>query len=246
MPPDFVVDVGNTRIKWGRCAPNKVDDIVALPLVDPAAWQAQLERWAVKPGHVWAVTGVHPERRDFLANWLIEHGQKVRLIQLAQQLPLSMKVERPDQVGIDRLLNAVAVNQRRKTGESAIVVDAGSAATVDWIDADGVFRGGAIMPGFRTMGQSLNNYTALLPLVEIANPKPSIPGTSTRSAIEAGVVCAVAGGVRMFVERIRAEMNVQGEVYVTGGDGALLGAALNVPIILWLEMTLEGIRTAAS
>ena len=246
MAADYVVDVGNTRMKWGRCAPDGITDTAAMPLVDPAAWQKQTEEWAVSPGKLWALTGVHPERRDYLANWLIERGQKVRLIQLAEHLPVQVQVERPDLVGIDRLLNAVAANARRNGKESAIVIDAGSAVTVDWVDAQGVFRGGAIFPGFRTMAKSLHDFTAMLPIVEICSARPALPGSSTQAAIELGIISAVAGGARLLIERLRSERQAESTVFITGGDGPLLAAALGMPCVPWPEMTLEGVRLSAS
>ena len=82
-------------------------------------------------------------------------------------MPLEVELEHPDKVGIDRLLNAVAANRRRQEHVAAILVDAGSAVTVDYLDGNGVFRGGAIFPGFRLMARALHDYTALLPIVDI-------------------------------------------------------------------------------
>jgi type III pantothenate kinase len=123
----IVVDVGNTRIKWGWCAGGAVRKSAALPPDDAVAWQQQLEAWTAADPLTWVVSGVHPGRRDRLVDWLRRDGHAVQVVTSGQQLPLDIGVTHPDKVGIDRLLNAVAVNARRPAGSPAVIVDAGSA-----------------------------------------------------------------------------------------------------------------------
>src|SRR5262249_35779112 len=84
----------------------------------------------------------------------------------------------PRKRSIDRLCKARSPNLRRQENVAAILVDAGSAVTIDYIDSAGAFRGGAIFPGFRLMAQALHDHTALLPLVEM-DEAILPPGTST-------------------------------------------------------------------
>jgi type III pantothenate kinase len=244
MTPAVVVDVGNSRVKWGRCADGAVAEAASLPPDDPAAWLAQLERWRLLGPIAWALTGVHPQRRDQLAGWLRAQGHTVRLIDDPAELPLRVLLERPDHVGVDRLLDAVAANSRRRTGTPAVVIDAGSAVTVDLVNADGAFVGGVIMPGFRLMAQALHDYTALLPLVPPPTQPPPVPGVSTPRAVEAGVYYSVVGGVRALLARYREAVEATPQVFLTGGDGLLLHRVLT-EAQLWPLMTLEGIRLAA-
>jgi type III pantothenate kinase len=252
MHPDFVVDVGNSRIKWGRCSPGRVEAVVSFPADDSLAWQTQLADWKVPQGKTWIVTGVNPIRRDALLNWLQEQGQQVHLLEKANQLPLKVRLEKPDHVGIDRLLNAVAANSRRPEGKTAVLIDAGSAVTVDWLDEQGAFCGGAIFPGLWLMTQALHSYTALLPLVTISKPCPALPGLSTPAAMEAGVFWTVVGGINTIVERLASReplvANAPGSplmVFLAGGDAGLLAPCLNHAPVIWPEITLEGIRLAA-
>ena len=92
MNADIVVDVGNTRIKWGRCSADRVTEVVALPPDDTAAWQSQREQWPSRTLR-WVLTGVHPARRDRLADWLRQRGEVVFLLTQAGQLPLSVRLE---------------------------------------------------------------------------------------------------------------------------------------------------------
>ena len=122
-------------------------------------------------------------------------------------------------------------------------MDAGSAVTVDLVDEQGVFRGGAILPGLRLMAQALHDYTALLPVVHI-DGDAAMPEASTVEAIRAGVVAAVLGGVERLiasVERTAADL----QVFLGGGDGELLARRLARPAEYWPLMTLEGLRLTA-
>ena len=243
MTPAVVVDVGNSRIKWGLCAAAAVTEAVSLPPDEPGAWLRQIEAWRLPRPAVWAVSGVHPARRDALMDWLRARGDRTILVDDPNDLPLRVLVERPDHVGVDRLLDAVAANSRRRPGAPAVIVDAGSAVTVDYLDEAGAFRGGVIFPGPRLMAKSLHDYTALLPVVELKHPIPAAPATATRPAMEAGIFAAVVGGVEAVLAQYTRE-GLRPDLFLTGGDGALLHPAL--PLWQhWPTMTLEGIRLTA-
>ena len=249
MKPHLVADVGNSRIKWGICDAYGMITSASLPPDDLAAWQEQLSAWLPRyPGpFTWAIAGVHPERRDQLAEWIRQRGDTVTVLESWRQLPLEVKVEQPERVGIDRLLNTVALRSRTVRSVSMVVIDAGSAVTVDWVDERGTFRGGAIFPGLRLMAKALHDYTALLPEVTVRESNPPVPGTSTAAAIEAGIFWATAGGIKALVRQLayQAEDGRHGEVYLTGGDAELLAPVMDLGVCLWPRMTLEGIRIAA-
>ncbi|HEV3262619.1 MAG TPA: type III pantothenate kinase [Gemmataceae bacterium] len=247
MRPAAVADVGNTRIKWGLCSAAGVAEMVSLPADDTGAWQHQLRAWKLTGPLAWAVSGVQPQCRDSLVEWLRSQGSRVLLLDTWTQLPLRVLVERPERVGIDRLLSAVAARSRVRPGSGALIVDAGTAITVNWVDEAGAFRGGAILPGLRLMAGALHEHTALLPLVDPATcGTPAFPGTTTRAAIEAGVFWAAAGGVQALLHQFDAASPARPwELFLTGGDGGLLAPALARSHPFWPEMTLEGIRLAA-
>jgi type III pantothenate kinase len=194
----------------------------------------------VKPTQPWIVAGVHPARRDALVEWLKGRCDSVHVLVSHKELPLAVDVEVPDKVGIDRLLNAVAANRRRPDNVAAILIDAGSAVTVDYVDGVGVFKGGAIFPGFRLMAQALHDHTALLPIValdEAALP----PGTSTPHAMQAGILHAVVGGIERLITQYQHRYSTAFETYLTGGDAKVIAGKLHRQLHLWPEMTLDGI-----
>lgn len=252
MTPHVVADVGNSRIKWGLCVRGAVIDGAGLS-DDIEAWERQLADWRRRHPEMgtgplrWALASVMPARRERLVGWLRTRGDEVLTLDRAAVLPLRVGVEKPDAVGIDRLLDAVAARSR-SPGRPAILIDAGSAVTVDWLDADGAFQGGAIFPGVRLMAEALHAYTALLPLVTVTEPVPVMPGRDTAAAIGAGIFGAVVGGIEALARQLAVLSDQPPVMYLTGGDAPLLAPALDRldgPPVLWPEQTLEGIRVSA-
>jgi type III pantothenate kinase len=246
MSPDVVVDVGNTRSKWGRCEGDTVCATVSLPSDGPEAWEAQYRAWQLTPEAVWAVAGVSPPRVDQLVQWLKGRAGAPLVVSGHLQLPLAVVVDNPAAVGIDRLLDAVAATRLwGRTRLPAVIIDAGTAVTVDLVDGDGVFRGGAILPGFRLMARALHDHTALLPLVEAPAEPPFVPAINTAAALRAGVFYAVVGGVNAVVARLLKLTGVPTHIYLTGGDAPLLTSQVDARAEVWPEMTLEGLRLTA-
>src|SRR5262245_19617428 len=188
-----VADVGNTRIKWGLCGSAGIERAVSLP-EDPDAWRRQLLEWRLDGSQHWTGAGVHPKRRDHFTDWLRQQSHQVNAIDHFSRLPLVLKVDHPEKVGLDRLFNVLAAKSLVPAGRPAIVVDAGSAVTVDLMDEEGAFAGGAIFPGLRLMAEALHDQTALLPLVKTTDHAAVVPAKSTEPAIAAGVHWAVVGG----------------------------------------------------
>jgi type III pantothenate kinase len=257
MKPNVVADIGNTRSKWGYCSDDRIQKIASLPPDDETSWKEQAQAWSLPSRCSWVLAGVQPQRQLRLAEWVLARGDTLRVLGSFQDLPLKVGLPQPERVGLDRLLNAVAAKDRVKRPLSILIVDAGSAVTVDWVDEGGFFRGGVIFPGFRLMAKSLNDYTAHLPVVEMDWTNPPLPGNSTRGAIKAGIFWAIAGGIKAVLRQLAARARwAEGPhlmqckatdpvVFLTGGDAELLEPVMDSWVILWPEMTLEGVRIAA-
>lgn len=241
----FVADVGNSRLKCGRCDPAAVVETAVLSLEPSPTWDALLAAWQQNESGGWTLAGVNPAAVEGWADWLRGRGQVVRVLESFHDVPVALRVEHPETVGLDRLLNAAAANVRRPPRKPAILIDAGSAVTVDWLDADGVFCGGGIFPGLRMMLEALHRLTAQLPAVEPPESPPAMPGISTVPAMQAGVFGAAAGGIRYLARQLAELDPTTPVVYLTGGDAERLAPALSPAAILWPHMTLEGIRRAA-
>ena len=177
------------------------------------------------------------------------------MIDRREQLPVQVGVDEPERVGLDRLLNAVAAKNELSPRQPSILVDVGSAVTVDWLDEEHVFRGGAIFPGVRMMARALHEHTALLPEIAVGPPAPALPGRSTVPAMQAGVFWGVLGGIDMIARRLRQAGSRVPHVYMTGGDAEWIVEALDendkLPWMddfaktLWPEQTLVGVMLSA-
>ncbi len=188
--------------------------------------------------------GPIPGRRENLAGWLREQKQSVRLITSPSELPVATNVKQADKVGLDRLLNALAVNQRKPAGTAAVVIDAGTAITVDYVDEAGVFQGGAILPGAGMMTRALHQQTATLPLIERQelaelHGAAALPGKSTVEAMALGVASCCQGGIE-HLARAYLKLSDRVVTYIGGGDGPAVRCTWGEHY-LWPEITLEGL-----
>jgi type III pantothenate kinase len=116
---------------------------------------------------------------------IAERRDRPFLIAGAGTVPLAIRVDRPSDVGADRLVNALAAG--RLHGTPAVVVDFGTATTLDCVAADGAYVGGAIAPGLELGLEALAARTAKLPRIELRAPDRAI-GRDTVSAMQAGTV----------------------------------------------------------
>jgi type III pantothenate kinase len=131
------------------------------------------------------------------------------LVAAAGTVPIPVRVDRPGEVGADRLVNALAV--ARLYGTPAVVVDLGTATTFDCVAAVGAFVGGAIAPGLELGLEALASRTAKLPRVELRAPDRAI-GRDTVSAIQSGAVLGYQALVAGLLGRIRRELADAGDV----------------------------------
>jgi type III pantothenate kinase len=231
------IDSGNTRIKWG--------------LHDGTSWVAmgaagheeadRLEReWATlpAPGAVAAanVAGTHAEARVEAAaarwqrrvHWLRSEREACGVRNL---------YDTPEQLGVDRWAAVVAARARHAA--ACVVVIAGTATTINLLDADGAFRGGVIIPGVALMKRALAVNTAKLPFAEGAHRAEP---RNTADAIETGCLEAGAGAI----ERMRHRLGPDAACLVSGGFAAALLPLLDARAEYVEHLVLEGVRLLGS
>ncbi len=154
-----------------------------------------------------------------------------------EAVPIGRQLDPEALPGVDRLLNVAAAYDMVK--EACVVVDAGTAVTVDFVDGAGTFHGGAILPGTQLMLRSLAEGTDQLPEIELAEPKDAI-GHNTFEAIRSGVFHGLRGAVRELVERYAEFYQAYPRVVATGGDAALLFERYELIEKVIPELTLHG------
>jgi len=271
----LAIDVGNSQVKFGWFAPqagctseSKPSELpIALPLlpqpdVELAVSHVDLSRdqFAAEVG-AWLERLPAAEPQRFLASVhkgmaqvvrdLILRSSSCKLHELtAAALPLEVRVDEPELVGIDRLLCAVAANRLRERERPAVVVSMGTACTVNLIGADGAFEGGAILPGIGMSANALHKGTSALPLLSTAmiDTPGNAVGKSTRAAISSGLVWGTVGAVRELIDRMTQPFDKSPQVFVIGGDATRLAGKLtgpDGPVRHVPNMVLAGIRIAA-
>ena len=135
---------------------------------------------------------------------LVAERRGLRLVvATAGSVPIAVRVERPDDVGADRLVNVLAA--ARLYGTPAVVMDLGTATTLDCVAADGAYLGGAIAPGLELGMEALAARTAKLPRIELRAPDRAI-GRNTIEALQAGTVFGYQALAAGLLERVRAEL----------------------------------------
>jgi type III pantothenate kinase len=196
----------------------------------------------------WWIGSVNRPSATRLIDWLRTRRPQDSITLLAAgDLPMKIALERPDMVGIDRLLDALAANRLRRPGRPAVVVDVGTAITIDLVSPEGAFLGGSILPGLAMSARALHEFTDMLPLLDIAElsgPPPAL-GASTSEAMQSGLFWGAVGAIRQLVAELTKTLPGDPEVLLTGGAGpavaGLLGRlARHVP-----HLTLAGIALAA-
>ena len=153
-----------------------------------------------------------------------------------------IRVDRPKEVGADRLLNALAAHQQY--GGPLVVIDFGTATTFDVVDGDGAYLGGVIAPGVNLSIEALHKAAARLPRIGIGRPQAVI-GRDTVPAMQSGVFWGYVGLIEGIVARIRAEYGAPLKVIATGGLAPLFAEGTTIIDHTDADITLEGLRRLA-
>jgi type III pantothenate kinase len=228
----WVADVGSSFLKVARF---EGGDRAPLPeprrVVTLQSLDGQLDELAhdTLDAPVWRVISVRKAGEERLAQWVRAKFPRADYHVLTRSdFALAVNVEEPDRVGVDRLAAAVAANALRKPGRAAVVVDSGTAITVDLLDAAGVFQGGSILPGVRLASKMLHEQTDVLPEVSLrpGDPPPPACGRNTREALESGLFWGVVGAVKELTRQLSEPLSAAPHVFLSGGDGKLIAAVL--------------------
>jgi type III pantothenate kinase len=233
----LLVDIGNTNTHLGLANEKRVARCWEFPTRD-AARRPRFVRAKVEGAIIGSVVpaAVGPIRRAIRR----AYGVEPLLLSHKLDLGIGLRFPRPEQIGADRLANAVSLAHRH--GAPAIGVAFGTALVFDIINARAEYAGGVIAPGLAAMTDYLYQKTALLPKLSLREPRHAI-GKSTVEAMETGAIIGYRGLVREILAAVRHEMRGKRPVVVGTGAYAKLIAA-KLPEIKRVDenLTLEGLR----
>lgn len=222
IPSVLACDVGNTSIHIAAVRGEQVSEVrnfrigelsglgeVLAAMWDDMSGVKKLVACSVNPAGLKALEAA---AQDSIRQPVLVVGRDL-------PLPIDTDLPNPDGVGVDRLCAAVAAFDR--LGVACVVADFGTAITIDCVNEQGVFVGGAILPGLSMGAESLRQRTAQLPRVELAVPDWTF-GKDTREAIVGGLVYGARGALRELVEAYATALGHWPLVVITGGDARLI------------------------
>ncbi|MEM1445849.1 MAG: type III pantothenate kinase [Planctomycetota bacterium] len=220
----LAVSVGNTRTRLGTFTDGKLTETATLDNAEPdrldEAVQRTLGPVAADTSGAIVASSVNPKIADHVFAEIAKRTKHaIHRVERDLPIPIGRQLDPEAIVGEDRLLNAAAAFDVLK--QACVVVDAGTAITVDFVDGAGTFHGGAIAPGAQLMLDALNQRTANLPEVELDKPDEAI-GHNTIQAMRSGVYFGLRGMVHELTERFAEVAGNYPLVVATGGDAALL------------------------
>ena len=150
-----------------------------------------------------------------------------------------ISIENPREVGADRVVNAAAAH--KLYGGPLIVIDFGTATTLDAVSEEGDYLGGAIAPGIVISSEALFEHAAKLPRVELVRPPKAI-GRNSVSAMQSGIVFGYVGLIEGLVARMQKELGGTAKVIATGGLANIIASETGVVDAVELDLTLVGLR----
>lgn len=154
---------------------------------------------------------------------------------------LKNRYDDPGAVGADRIVNAVAAG--RHYGLPVIIVDIGTATTVEAVDGEGCYLGGAILTGLSVALEALVSRTAKLPSVDLEEEPPRVIATNTPDSIRSGFIYGYAGAIDALVRRSREELGESGvRVVATGGPARAIVRHCREIETFDPDLTLKGLR----
>lgn len=243
----IAINVGNTRTQVGRFDDDGLSDNARFANRDlPPIVEHIVGLWRTindKPQRSIVLASVNDTTANRLAA-MIEDQLGIEVYRIGDDLPVPVgrHLDPETITGVDRLLNAAAAYDTLK--QACIVVDVGTAVTVDFVDGEGTFHGGAIAPGAQMQLQAMHEHTDALPEIEFAAPTDEAFGRSTSQAMLRGVYHGIRGLVWKLTETYAEQYGAFPTVVATGGDAAVIFEGDELIDRIVPDLTLLGIAAA--
>ena len=233
---NLIVDVGNTFVKFAVFENNTLIHKVSFKLKDFELEYKQLSKAFpnLKAAIISSVGRLSKAQAEIIAKDLT-----VLELNYKTKLPFRNRYKTPKTLGVDRIALASASVQQFPD-RNALIIDAGTCITYDFVTKKNSYLGGAISPGIRIRYQALHNLTANLPLLEKNQPK-TITGNTTESSIHSGVVNGVIKEIDGVIDQYRSKYQDL-TVILTGGDANFLSNQLKNSIFANSNFLLEGLN----
>lgn len=250
MSSSLLLDVGNTRLKYALLQYNQLGDVLAIEHDGNALLQCQSVLLSLSNElPVWVVHVLGQVFEQQLRAWCEQQGRALHVVTTqAEAYGVKIAYHHPQHYGVDRFVAIVAARHCYPQ-QACMVIDCGTAVTIDVIDGQGVHLGGAIFSGIQLCQQSLLQRSSGLShvrLAELTTGELSSLASDTSTAIRNGCVQSIAGAIKQWHEIVNAHLNHSFICLLGGGDAMALAPFLSNDIVLREAIVLEGLAHIAS
>jgi len=242
----LVLNIGNSRLAIGAFSRGQLEYVTRIPHAQRADWPGKIaEAWSHIADRDDAEIAAASVNAPLVEP--IEHaahqatGKSIQWVGKEIDLPIKVLTENPSKTGVDRILNIAAAYEQMQ--KACVVVDVGTAITIDCCNDQGDFLGGAIAAGVGICLDGLHQRASALPQVELATPT-QVFGRSTQQAILNGLYHGIRGMVKELVESYATELGHWPDIIATGGDAAKLFDGWEMVHAIAPDLTLYGIALA--
>ncbi|HWV15797.1 MAG TPA: type III pantothenate kinase [Cellvibrio sp.] len=237
------LDCGNTRIKWRVREGAEIHEKNSCLTLEGLESIAIAEALQKKIERVWVSSVLDDEYSKKIVAWSLSYlglNPEFAVSELSGN-GVSNGYQQPEKLGVDRWLGILAA--RARSTEAFVVIDCGSAITVDVVTSQGEHLGGYIAPGLKLMREALNTKTNAINLGRIGYPENPFPGRNTVLAIKAAELIMISGLV-IHAKNIlqHYEMN-EPSLWITGGDGEWLSSVIEKSVFIE-DLVLDGLEIA--
>ncbi len=234
---NLIVDVGNTRIKYSVFS-NGEEMYATISTHDSSTLEVDNILAAYPKIRQAIVSSVRTDTQELLSYL----SARVPTIDFnhSTPIPLAISYKTPETLGSDRIAAAVGANNLFPYQE-LLVIDMGTAITIDYVSAEGEFLGGNIAPGMSLRFNSLHQLTHRLPLEEPQDETPALGKTTTeaiRGGVQEGIKHELSGYIHDFLNK-----NRNGKVILTGGDAFFFAKTIKYPIFVVCNLAMVGLHT---
>lgn len=233
---NLVADIGNTRVKLALFDGRQLADRYVSERFTRAEADALFLRWTDVRRAVAAATGCDGSG---VVSLLRERTECLLEFRPGMPTPVRNAYLTPETLGCDRLAAAVGAATLHP-GRDVLIVDFGTAVTIDLLTGDGTFRGGFISPGLKTRFRALHDYTACLPLCGPTDEMLPL-GRTTQACIEQGVMQSLAYEIAGHIDRMRAAYDDLLVIF-TGGDAKCFEKRFKNTIFANCDLVLYGLN----
>ncbi len=245
----IATDIGNSSITIGYFLESSlvVQRIPTNPLLRTDEYRLLLHTYmaekniAISAGNgiISSVVPSHTEVFREVLEGISGEGKSDILIVNSAMAGIGFRIPAPEQLGTDRIANAVAAFSLFK--RPVAVIDFGSATTITVVDRQGCYIGGSIMPGIGIMNESLGRKTSKLGAVDLGKPGAAV-GRDTAGCILTGLIIGTAGAVERILEEMESETGLIVNTVLTGGYCMLIKDFIRRSHMVRPDLTLEGLK----